>query len=131
MVVRRQCRAMLLMAIVVLALYSTTSFVPPRALPLAIGMGEAVFAAAPAHAEINQEAYFAAAGINPNELRDQMIDQMDPTEAALLGASDFFFEIAVPFSAGLGLVYGIRILTGDVEGPFPKKEDAEAGKDSK
>ena len=64
---------------------------------------------------------------------------------ALLGANDFWWGYAVPFSAGLGLVpwldpipipghqgthwpwdrpqvYGICILTGQVEGPFPKKD---------
>eukprot|EP00435_Cladocopium_sp_Y103_P036532 s378_g9.t1 len=131
MVQRRSRATLLYIALVVLALSSTTSFVPPRALPLAIGVGQAISAAAPAHAEINPEAYYAAAGIDPNEMRDQMIDQMDPLDAALLGANDFWWGYAVPFSAGLGLVYGIGILTGQVEGPFPKKEDAEAGKDSK
>ncbi|CAK9054078.1 unnamed protein product [Durusdinium trenchii] len=121
---RRSRAATLFVVIIPALLHLTTSFVPPRALPPAFGIAQ-VLSAAPVHAEINREAYYAAAGINPDEIRDQMIDQMDPVDAALLGASDFWWGYAVPFSAGLGLVYGIGILTGQVEGPFEKQEDGE------
>eukprot|EP00439_Symbiodinium_sp_Y106_P080475 s563_g19.t1 len=72
-----------------------------------------------------RRAYYAAAGVDPDQIRNQMIDQMSDTDAALLGASDFFWDILVPFSAGAGLVYGIGITTGNLEGPFPQQEDGE------
>ncbi|CAJ1398243.1 unnamed protein product [Effrenium voratum] len=121
----------LVIVVVALALTRwTASFVPPS-LPssaaLALGAAQALAIAAPASAAVNPEAYFAAAGVNPKDVENQIIDQMDPTDAALLGASDFWWGTAVPFSAGLGLVYGIGILTGQLDGPFQEKED---GKDS-
>lgn len=104
----------------------TPSFVPARtAQPwMALGLAQ-VLVPAPARADINQDAYYAAAGVDPDQIRNQMIDQMSDTDAALLGASDFFWDILVPFSAGAGLVYGIGITTGNLEGPFPQQEDGE------
>mmetsp|Transcript_37727 Transcript_37727/g.70355 ORF Transcript_37727/g.70355 Transcript_37727/m.70355 type:complete len:135 (-) Transcript_37727:117-521(-) len=116
--------------VLILALWAMarlpSTFVSPRAtpspVPKALGVTGVFFPAA-AHAVINQEAYYAAAGIDPNEVKNQMIDQMSDTDAALQGASDFFFEIFIPFSAGAGLVYGIGISTGQLEGPFKQDED--------
>ncbi|CAE7409633.1 kif19 [Symbiodinium natans] len=122
-------RSRSLLAVVAMVLAAraclTPSFVAPRTAPaqpvMALSLAQ-VLAPAPASAEVNQEAYFAAAGIDPNEVRGEMIDQMSDTDAALLGATDFFWGIMVPFTAGLGLVYGIAISTGNLEGPFPTED---------
>eukprot|EP00440_Ansanella_granifera_P016173 gb/GFBE01017568.1/.p1 GENE.gb/GFBE01017568.1/~~gb/GFBE01017568.1/.p1 ORF type:complete len:144 (+),score=38.49 gb/GFBE01017568.1/:1-432(+) len=135
---RRPTRLLLMLGLAaLLALSSSTSFVPPRprvranqqALQFILSAGLAEAASSPADAAVNLEAYSAAAGVSPQEAREMLIDQtMTPAEAVGQAVIDVFFDTILPFSVGLGLVYGVALAIGAVENPFSKKDGANDAK---
>mmetsp|Transcript_46199 Transcript_46199/g.84626 ORF Transcript_46199/g.84626 Transcript_46199/m.84626 type:complete len:160 (-) Transcript_46199:104-583(-) len=132
--VRVTRRLIMLMAVVALAGHSGhqggSAFIPQQVdttqrQQVLAGLGSTLVAMPAAHADtvyINPEA-LRASGLDPSEVRRAIIETQPADVQIQMALTDFLTDIVIPFFLGLGIVYGLALTFGAVDGPFDNGDD--------